>query len=152
MIGTGMTVIDPQGELDLVGANDHTLDGRQLTNFGTVIWTGTGNILFSHGSRFDNPVGAVFDIQNDAGLLTTDGIPATFTNAGLLTKSGAIGTTLIDSGITFSNSGVLQVQIGTLFMNISSCRDASIQWGEHRDQLCHDHPGWRGFGHHRRNE
>jgi uncharacterized repeat protein (TIGR01451 family) len=97
--------------LNISGNANKVLDGRTLNNGGTLNWSGAGDIDLSNSAVINNLAGATFNIQNDETLFAT----GTVTNAGLLTKTGGIGTTTIESGVTFSNNGgSVTVQSGTL--------------------------------------
>src|SRR5262249_30807205 len=82
---------------------------------GTTIWSDTGNLALNDGAVFNNLGGAVFDVQNDQYLQTTlIGTPGTFLNAGTFRKSSTGITSVGLGGITFSNTGTLDLQTGQL--------------------------------------
>src|SRR5437867_9856041 len=86
------------------------LGNRTLTNAGTAVWTGSGDITPAFagypGGVLDNLAGATFTVENDqsAGAVTVH-------NAGTLTKRGGTGTTTLGS---LANSGTVEVQSGRL--------------------------------------
>src|SRR5437763_3696494 len=101
------------------------LFGRTLTNAGTIVWTGTGDISLTGGGLLTNQVGALFDAQGDAvmswcGCLTTP----SFTNAGTFRKSAGTGITQI--AVPSASSGAIQVQSGTLQVTGDSTNTGSI--------------------------
>ncbi len=121
MSGSGTTIV--QGTTTVTGANFGLDSGRILRNVGTVNWTsGTLNLnaTASGGSgRIDNALGALFDAQGNntlnaiafGDLNTLAGFPA-FNNAGTFRKSTGTGTTTVD--VAFNNTGLVDVQIGTV--------------------------------------
>lgn len=97
-------------------ASPSQLFGRAFTNAnnGVIAITGTGNLGRGFGSVLNNPSGSVFDIRTDAD--TTDSAiltpPSAINNGGVFRKSG--GTGLSTVGGVFNNTGVVEVQTGTL--------------------------------------
>jgi hypothetical protein len=116
MTGTGHTVAN--GGLALSNPNSFisatTLDGRQLDNAGSAVWTGPGNITISNGGVFNNLAGASFSVSADAQFVGSGALGA-FNNAGTFNKVDSSGTTIF--GISFNNSGTVDVQTGTLSLN-----------------------------------
>lgn len=111
MAGPGRTRV--LGELVVSGAGVKALDGRALDNAGTAIWSGTGDLSAANGAALNNLAGALFDVQNDATFsVFAFGLTPRFNNAGVLRKSSGTGTTIF--GPLLDNSGILQVQAGTL--------------------------------------
>lgn len=90
-----------------------------LTNFGTVIWTNTGNIDLLNSSTYagviENEPGALWDIQNDQSLFNNSLGPAYFHNAGTLQKSASTATTTISVAVT--NSGTIAAMHGAIALN-----------------------------------
>lgn len=113
MSGTGQTVIPLGGVLSLTGGS-RTLS-RSLNVSGTAQWT-AGDLNF---------VGGTLAIL-DSGVMTVTALPGltmtgtsgvnAFVNKGALTKIGAGALTLATTGtgVTLTNAGVLNVQIGAL--------------------------------------
>src|SRR5262249_10838761 len=64
-----------------------------------------------NGSTFNNLAGATLDMQNSLDW-SNNTLDSTFTNAGTLKKSVSTATTQLI--VAFNNSGVVQVQSGTL--------------------------------------
>ena len=97
--------------------------GMEITNHGTVTWSGTGNITgagyFPGGPAYiRNHASGVFNVTNDASVVTTcpggcSGTQLIWTNAGLLTKTGGTGMTSLNFG-GVTNTGVVRVATGTL--------------------------------------
>jgi hypothetical protein len=80
-------------------------------------WLGNGDITMGTGSSFTNGAASTFGIQNDRSLLwDNSGARPTFTNLGTINKSTGAGQTFFD-GVTFSNTGTLQVSSGSLKTN-----------------------------------
>ena len=95
------------------------LNTSSFTNNGTVVETGTGTFqtgYYNGGGNFTNAVGAVFDLQSDAGV--SGDYNNTFTNAGLLEKTAGTGTSTFigadTGGPPFVNTGTVSVYSGTL--------------------------------------
>jgi hypothetical protein len=91
-----------------------------LTNAGTVNWTGTGTLLVwndngvTYNGGIYNLSGALFSIQNDQSM-QGEYAYAFFNNAGTVRKSGTAGTTGL--ALAFNNTGMLDVQSGTVSLN-----------------------------------
>ncbi|MCA9310673.1 MAG: hypothetical protein KDA21_05660, partial [Phycisphaerales bacterium] len=81
------------------------------------IWRGTGDILLGANSSFSIDAASTFDIENDQRMFwDNSGSQSVFTNAGTLTKTTGAGVTFFD-GMTFQNTGTLQVETGTFRAN-----------------------------------
>jgi len=93
--------------------------GRVLNNSGTVRQVGSVGVrLLSSGATVNNLAGGVWDFQGDGwmGGDSTSG-PRAINNAGTIRKSSGTGTTTLGSngsGATFSNTGMIEVNSGTL--------------------------------------
>src|SRR5207302_11396631 len=80
----------------------------------TVTWTGTGSLTLGNGSsrgNIQNLASGVFDFRSDAPILNRP----IFNNAGTVRKSGGTGTNSL--GCQFVNTGIVDVQTGTLSLN-----------------------------------
>jgi hypothetical protein len=93
-----------------------------LTNAGTVVWTGGGNLNLGDytGSGWQwgaiyNLAGGLFDIQNDQ-FFTSYANPgsARFNNAGTLRKSAGSGTTVFNFYVGFDNGGRVEADTGVI--------------------------------------
>ena len=119
--GSGQTVV--QGKLLIGDAyhDDAWLKGHRLTNAGTAVYAGS-SIYTTEGALLTNAAGAVFDVQCDGYIHNQAGADSSFSNAGTLRKSAGTGTATM--AIPFSNTGVLDVQSGTLALpSISRVHD-----------------------------
>ncbi len=114
MTGNGRTVLETGAVMDVAGGV--SLATRTLENGGTVFWTGSRDISLSSGAVITNRAGALFHAQNSASLAGFASA-ARFDNAGTFRKSVNSGTTTISSGMSFNNSGTVEVQTGTLLCN-----------------------------------
>jgi hypothetical protein len=121
--GTGTTTAN--GGLAIDGSATKTLDGRTLANAGAATWAGSGDLSLTNGAVFSNLAGATFDVRNDQTVNFAGGVAARFDNAGTLTKSAGSGTSTL-SGFRFSNSGAVQVQAGTLSLNLRDISTGSF--------------------------
>ena len=127
--GAGTTSVASGAVLNLIGANvkDITTRTMSVLEGGTLNWSNTSNdsgrIRTGSGVALDNAGQwndqSVFNnrISNDFG-----GAASSFTNSGTYTKSGAA---LTDIGITFNNSGLVDVQAGTLNLSVAGSNDGS---------------------------
>lgn len=102
--GTGGTVLS--GNSVISGAVSLA---RGITNSGTLALSGSGMVTLAGGSIVNGSAGVV-DIQVDGGFGGSGGV---IDNAGLFKKSAGTGTSAV-SGVTFSNTGTLAVESGTL--------------------------------------
>ena len=90
------------------GTGAKSLNGRALTNHGTITWMDTGPINGSSSAVIDNY--GSFDAANDA---TFNGqANVTFNNYDTLVKSGGTQTTTLD--IVFNNYGVIRPESGQI--------------------------------------
>jgi hypothetical protein len=88
---------------------------RTLENSGTTLWTGAGNINLA-GAVITNRAGALFHAQNAATLGFAGGANR-FDNAGTFRKSANTGATTVGSGVSFNNSGTVDLRSGILAAN-----------------------------------
>ena len=117
--GNGRTLSN--GGMLIDGGSGKALHGRTLNNAAFAIWRGTSGISGADGGTVNNLAGATLDSQSDASLsygCCLGAIP-TLNNAGTLRKSAGSGTTAFTS-VTFNNTGVVQIQSGTLEHNGNS--------------------------------
>ena len=117
MDGTGTTVIPPGGTLTIGNSAPINLY-RPLRNSGTIVWTGTDSLCgdrWQAAGAIENTAGATFDAQSDAVFRFMYNSYATFTNAGVLRKSGGTGVTSMQW--ILNNTGSVEVQQGTLSVN-----------------------------------
>jgi hypothetical protein len=121
MTGTGVT--NATGGLTFSGSGTKFLD-RTLNNASGAVWTGTGLIELNPGAVFNNLAGATFDDQGDGNV---SGNSAIFNNANgsTFTKSGGTGTTRFQ-GVTFSSSGAVLLQAGTLSLDGGATNSGSL--------------------------
>jgi hypothetical protein len=110
--GTDTTLtVAPGGTFLLQGPGQKNLEDRSLVLGGATTWKDTGNLNLQTVVSSPTVTNAgTFTIQNDQ-FLTGGG---TFRNTGTLTKEAGSGLTGIAGGIAFSNSGLVNVQSGTL--------------------------------------
>ncbi len=106
----GTTRIEPGAVLAIDGPNGRSLSQRTLENAGAATWTGTGGIAAGNAAVFQNT--GSLDLQSDAALIYAFGVTPSFSNSGLLRKSGGAGASMV--GGTFSNAGTVEVLSGTL--------------------------------------
>ncbi len=106
-VGVGQT-------LTVATANQHVLSGP-LTNHGTVQWD-AGIIYLQGNSAVVNASDGVWDVRDNLTLTSTNCGAPTFTNAGLVRKTAGTAAFRVESCVTMSNTGTLEVQSGTLVM------------------------------------
>lgn len=107
---SGAGAVNANGGLTLNGPT-LILNGRTLNNSAAAIWSG-GSIFSGAGSVISNAAGGIFDITFDGQTFIGLGGGRTFANAGLLRKTGGIGTATISDAV--SNIGTIEVLSGTL--------------------------------------
>ena len=86
--------------------------------------TGAGSLQIENNSTVTNAAGAVIDLQGDGGLQQNGGGNSVLTNAGLIRKTVGTGTANITTPL-FNNTGVVDVQAGTLQIAAGSTRIVS---------------------------
>ena len=113
-LGGGWTVT-AGATLNATGAGAKTLTGANVVNNGLLAWqASSGNLNFvSNVSLVNN---SVLDAQGDATLAYGGGLASTFTNNGVLRKSGGSGSTVLSNStaLAFVNNGTVDVQVGTI--------------------------------------
>ena len=115
MSGTGQTVIAPAGTLLIDGSNNHYLE-RTLVNNGSATWTGYNNLILKNGT-FQNNGTFTADVSLPSVDSFGDGGTNVFNNAGTFIKQGVGLTRFFNlgvNGVTFNNSGTVNVHGGTL--------------------------------------
>lgn len=107
------------GGMTLSGTGTKTLSARTLNNgdgvnASTMNWT-NGGIDIRNSAIFNNKAGATIDTNFD-GTITGSvlGVNNTFNNEGTFTKSGGTGTTQGSLLLVFNNSGIVNVNSGTM--------------------------------------
>jgi len=120
-VGSTFTVVS-NAVLSISGEATKTLLRSKFSNAGTVVWTGTGQLVgtqdyYNQAVLITNQVGALFDIQTDANIGYVDtghGLFYVFHNAGTLRKSASSGTNAFYSNLAFINTGAVELQQGGL--------------------------------------
>ncbi len=108
----GVTV-ESGGTVTINGESTKSFRFSTLTNNGTIVWSGTGNISGGAGAHLINQSTGIVDIQNDASLYYDfGGGTLTVSNAGTLKKSAGSGTTTL-TGTTLNNTGSMLIESGT---------------------------------------
>lgn len=115
MSGNGRTIIEPGATLIVNNTSSLTLSGRTLENGGTVQFTGSGSLGFNSGAVITNRPGAVFNFESEGAFGLGGFAPnGRIDNAGTFRKSAGTGTSTVVSGLSFNNSGMVEIQSGTL--------------------------------------
>jgi hypothetical protein len=110
----GNLTVASNSVFNILGGGLVMFRGCVLTNYGTVNWTNTeihgvdsvNEQIYNYGlwnAQSDNLFAGAFN-----------GGPALFANFGTFHKSGTTGTTILDAGVGFSNTGIVRVESGTL--------------------------------------
>jgi hypothetical protein len=86
--------------------------GTVVSNHGTIAWGTTEALYLQSGGVLLNA--GTMDFSADASVVYNGGAGPSFTNTGLIVKSGGTGTTTIGSTLNFDNQGTMDVQSGTL--------------------------------------
>ena len=116
--------VAPTGTLALAGVSVKSLQSLQLVNNGTMVIAGAGSLQIENNSTVTNAAGAVIDLQGDGGLQQNGGGNSVLTNAGLIRKTAGAGTANITTA-QFNNTGIVDVQAGTLQIAAGSTRIVS---------------------------
>jgi CSLREA domain-containing protein len=113
MSGSGATTVASGATLDLQSTGTlPTLNGRTLNVAGTLTWSQGNNAwTTSNGATINNS--GTLNLQVPLSISHSGGLADTINNAGMLRRSG-IGTASVGSSITFSNTGSIDIQSGTL--------------------------------------
>src|SRR6185503_15465817 len=124
---TGSTSIASGATLAVGGV---TLDGRTLTNSGTINYSngGVNGINFKNGATLNNA--GQFNVLDDTGLISfVSGAVGAFNNSGTLTKSGGTGASVLSAFTPFVNTGVVNVNSGTLQLKTSATHSGAFNAG-----------------------
>ncbi len=120
---TGSLTIATNGTLSTVGGN-YFFTGCILTNYGTFNWV-AANLLGTAGNVTIYNYG-LWDAKNDNTFAGGyNGGVSYFNNFGTFRKSGTAGTTTLDSATIFNNSGLIDVQSGTVTINAGTGTNGS---------------------------
>jgi hypothetical protein len=102
-----------------------------VDNAGATTWSGGNGVCGGNGGEINNLAGATFEAQSDATLHSPGACglpgPASFNNSGTFRKTAGTGTDL--SGWTFTNSGVLDIQTGTVRFGTLSHESGAVLQG-----------------------
>lgn len=112
--GSGLTVHGAANKIFNRADGISSSGGRTIENFGTITWTGSGQLLGGEGAQIVNRAGGEF-VVTDNSTLGFNGVGAApaFNNQGTVRKITSGGTTTI-SGLTFQNTGQVTAETGTL--------------------------------------
>jgi len=109
----GIMTLATNSVLNLIGAGNVGFQDLIFTNYGTVNWSNVNLVNFSGNDSVYNY--GLWDAESDNYFQGGyGGGTSFFNNFGTFLKSGHAGTTLLDSGVMFNNSGTVNVQSGTL--------------------------------------
>ena len=114
---SGQLTLATNSALNILTGGGNGFNGLILTNFGTVTWTnttlfglnGTNVQIFNYGTW-----NALSDNTFAGGY---NNAITTFNNFGTFLKSGGTGVTTLDGTVVFNNSGLVEVDKGTLNLN-----------------------------------
>ncbi len=117
---TGTIIVAEGGNMNISGDDRKTYyysNGADLLeNYGTITWSGTGDIGGGNKTIRNKSTG-VIDIQNNATLDANSGA-YTVINDGLIKKSAGTGTSSFRANLT--NNGTLQIDTGTLDLYVAT--------------------------------
>jgi hypothetical protein len=119
MRGSGVT--NANGGLTISSASPKALS-RTLNNAAAAVWLDAGTLALSDNGVFNNLATGLFDVRNDASLLSGGG-DVRFANAGTFRKSSGAQTTLT---LPFHNTGVVEALSGTIAFNGSYEQTAGV--------------------------
>ncbi|MBL8880533.1 MAG: hypothetical protein JNG88_15580 [Phycisphaerales bacterium] len=109
----GATEIPNGSVLMLSSSNGKTLSNRSLVNSGVTIVDGSGGVSMVSGASILNH--GMLDLQSIGGFNYVGGTPCSASNTSLLRKTVHAGVFQI-SNLPFTNSGLIDIQIGTLLI------------------------------------
>ncbi len=153
--GTGTTIL--QGPSTISSSGFRLDGGRTLRNEDTLTWSG-GQLLFNNtfngqsggpgSGTLDNIAGATFIASGDAAATiaarnfggTDTGADALISNAGTFRKSGSTASATTTVGVTFNNSGTVDVQTGILISPMAVLIPAHSTWPPAGARLRRWHP------------
>ena len=111
---SGVLTVPTNSSFNIVTGGGNAFNGLVLTNYGTVNWTNT--TIYSHSP--DNAQiynYGLWNAQSDNEFQGSAGGGTTlFDNFGTFLKSGNAGTTILDGGVVFNNTGLVETHSGTL--------------------------------------
>ncbi|MEZ5291134.1 MAG: PKD domain-containing protein [Vicinamibacterales bacterium] len=113
IVGTSTLTVLPGQVFNLTTTSQKVLDGPAVSNLGTVTWTG-GDVYLQGNTAITNAAGAVWNVQGDLTLHSTNCGSPTFSNAGLLRKTSGAGSFQIASCVAMTNTGTIELQSGQL--------------------------------------
>jgi hypothetical protein len=100
------------GTLNLASSSTMPLNGGgPLTNYGTIHQSGKGDLEIDAGNPLTNTVFGLYEFDADSGVFAKF-TPATFVNAGTITKDAGTGVSTI--ALDFSNRKAINVNTGTI--------------------------------------
>jgi hypothetical protein len=114
VLGGGLDIEAGQ-TLTITTANEHRVQSSALRNRGSVVWNGGAVTATLNGTILNAP-GGVWDAQGDRQIASDfSGGANVFTNAGLFRRTSGTGPLTLGGGIiTFSNTGTMEIQTGTV--------------------------------------
>jgi hypothetical protein len=133
LVGSSLTVA-ANAVMTISGPADKAFTRTTINNAGTIIWTGTGQVIgaldnYNQSLLVTNLAGGLFDIQNDSTFGYSDpgygGANYVFHNAGTLRKSAGAGATSFASQCAFTNSGRIELPTGAFRFNAGFAQTAS---------------------------
>lgn len=122
---TGAGTINANGGANFNGNGDKDISGgRVLTLGGSSAWT-AGRIRMNNAT-INNTATGTFTTNFDGTMDYFSSPGGSFNNAGIFTKSGGTGETIIRGLITFNNTGTLNVNSGTLTLQGPSNHSGTV--------------------------
>jgi hypothetical protein len=119
----GALTLASNSVMNIVAGGGNGFLGLVLTNYGTVNWTNTAiNSYGPNNAQIYNY--GLWNAEADSNFAGGLGGGTTlFDNLGTFLKSGLSGTTTLDGNVVFNNTGVVDVESGTLSLNGSYSLD-----------------------------
>jgi parallel beta-helix repeat protein len=111
-LGSGASTIVDSGAVVNIGVSNKVLDGRSLTNDGSINWLGS-TLTLANGAPFVNGSTGAIVINGSVPLMMDTVTGGSFQNDGLVQKLADTGTTSINT-IPVLNNGSLDIQTGIL--------------------------------------
>lgn len=100
------------GSLHINSEYSKILNGKTLSNLGSITWNGPGYISLGNNAQIINQPGATIDIQNNSSMIFIEPFGGVIHNSGTLKKSNSPGSSSL--GVDYYNTGVTEVLSGVL--------------------------------------
>ena len=123
---SGSGNVAANGGSTFTASSTSTVNGRSLILGGASTWS-SGNINLGNGGVLTNAAGGTLTATSDNVLTNNLGGTGAFVNNGTFVKQTGIGNTTFINGVTFTNTGSVNVQTGTLAVASGIANSGTVQ-------------------------